>query len=377
MHHPDQFNLHHAIAHYIDEINNGDLLRGEEYDELFDHLLSDTEALMEDGLSAREAFTLSTDRFGSTGLIRQEYERAKPFASLKSRIVTGMMLFFTVLLLIGLTEHLTILNFLIGDHFHWSARTGRIFDFGLKALLLGGFAAYFTYRLKNYPYFCRLELWLLPLLGGVLPYLLARLWPLVQGPSGLYTYQKDMLSGMLSNSKIMAPAGVLILIVVHYLRRYKDRDRRAVSRTGSRQSVVFMFFFYLLVIQAGIKIMSFVSFYGGQWMGLTETGISNFDLILKCLFVDGMAIFLFLKRKKPQMFGRRENWMLPLLAMILFPIVDYMYVILSIMDPMTRKFMRTFVTNSYMINAFALLLLLILTFVMVAQEQRRLTKGLG
>lgn len=44
-------------------------------------------------------------------------------------------------------------------------------------------------------------------------------------------------------------------------------------------------------------------------------------------------------------------------------------------DPMARKFTRISLANSWTINVLALLLLLVCTLVMVAQEQRRLTKG--
>ena len=372
---PDHFNLHKAIEQYIQEINCRELLRRDESDEIFDHLLSDSEELMADGLSEQEAFTMSVERFGVSELISIEYGKTRPLGSLKGQIVTGLMLFFTVLFITQLIHHLTIFTFSVGDHFHWTPQTGQLFDIGLKVLLLGGLMSYLVYRIKNQPYFRRLELWLIPLLGTGLPYILGRFWYLVHDPTGLYTYQKDMLDRMFINSQILSFLTIVLLVIIHFFRGVKDRRQQSSSSIRAQQPVFLMLTFYLLVLHAGIQLVGFLSFHSAQMMGLAEGSISNFDLGFKALFVGGLGLHLLQKLKKEKHFRTLEIWFLPLIALSMAALTKYTYTFFNMIDPAARKFFRIGIGNSSTIKVLALLLLVVLTFVIVAKEQRRLTKN--
>lgn len=375
MHKPNPFNLDEAIEAHIREINYRNVLQEEECDEIFDHLLSDTETFMAEGLSEREAFALSIKSFGDTELISYEFERSRPFWSLKSQLVTGLMLFFTVLFITQFIHNLTILTFLAGDHFHWTPQTGQLFDLGLKMLILGGFSSYLVYRIKNYPYFRKIELWLLPLFGTVLPYIMGQFWYLVHDPTGLYTYQKDMLMRMTRNSDALSLAGIALLTIIYFIRRFKARKREPAYLTEKKRPVLFLSFFYLLILHAGIRLMDFLSFHGAKLMGIAKDWISNFDLAMKSLFVAGFAIYLFRQLGKQKPFGQLEAWLLPLLALPIVALVDYRFLFFDMIDPAARKFMRIGIVNSWTINVLTLFILVVMTFVMVAQEQRRLTRG--
>ncbi|MCB0633342.1 MAG: hypothetical protein R2824_17725 [Saprospiraceae bacterium] len=221
MEYSKDFHLQSAILQYIQRIDLEHLLDQDEREELFDHLLSETEALMETGLSEREALAVSKLRFGEIALISQQYEQVKPLGSVRKNLISGIMLFFMVTGLSSLLQMISIGSLVLFDELQIAPTFIRILDFGIKFMVFGGLLAYAITRIRQRQLFRSYELWLIPILGLLSPLALSATFLL--GSPYMRLYQGNLMSHFFLNTGIVVGICMTTLALIYYFILYRDR----------------------------------------------------------------------------------------------------------------------------------------------------------
>ncbi|PHN05937.1 hypothetical protein [Flavilitoribacter nigricans] len=166
MEHPTEFDLQLAINNFIREIDRRQVFDRDQLDELYDHFTEETASLTALGLNEREAFTVSKLRFGEAAVIRREYERVQPVDGAGQKIIFGFMGFFMIGFGYSLVSAAHQLVTSLYRRFGETREMLFLFlDYFLSFLIMGGLLTYIVYRLRTKPYFTRLELFAIPLLG--------------------------------------------------------------------------------------------------------------------------------------------------------------------------------------------------------------------
>ena len=218
------FDLQVAITEHLQEIDQNHLLNHEEWDELFDHFLEDAEALTEKGLTEREAFAVSKLRFGETTLVRQEYERVKPFGHLRKTVIACFLGIFTFFLISSLISTLSLLSYHGGKYLQLSDPIIKYGDLGLKIFCLGGVATLIVQRINRQLFFHKREIWVIPLLGLLAPMIMSFIFRQVGFPEGK---DQQLIGQIFSNTTGISLFWLVAMVAVSYILIFKERKQLA------------------------------------------------------------------------------------------------------------------------------------------------------
>lgn len=226
MEYPTKFDLQVAVQTYISAIDRNRLLDQDEREELFDHLMLETESLLEGGLTEEEAFTVSKLRFGESALISQQYEQVKPFAAVRKYILSGIMLFFIITGFSSVLQIFSLGSLALFHEWNLSNSITRYLDLGAKMMVFGFFLTYAFARIKRNQVLKKYEFWLVPLLG--------LLSPLLSGIAFSLGYNYLRLAGptmsyIFLNNKIITGICMVSLALIYYILLYKRRTHLATN----------------------------------------------------------------------------------------------------------------------------------------------------
>ena len=223
------FDLQVAITEHLQEVDQNHLLNHEEWDELFDHFLAENQALTESGLTEKEAFSVSKLRFGDTTLISQEYQNTKPFGAFRKTLISILIVFFSILIVTSLVNLLSIVSYNGGIYIGLTEGWIRYGDFALKFLLMGGIVVSLAYRIKRQSFFNKIELWLIPILGMLLPiYLNNSLFLNMNQYRTANWADRHLMGQLMINSRTCYQVLILVLMLLCYILIFKER--KATSR---------------------------------------------------------------------------------------------------------------------------------------------------
>lgn len=224
----EKFDLNFEINQLIQYININQNLGQEETDELFDHLLSESEYLMESGLSAPEAFTITKMRFGESKMIRLEFEKIKPKYPFGYIFINSIMIVSAIILLNIITGYSSILTFKLYQVSTLPTDFLTVLDLSLKFILSGGIIYWVYWSLRSNAPFARGSYYILPIIAVI--YSFGFNWV---SPSIFYSLRgldMDFMSGIGINTYIIGGLIVLGLVIIYFMYLSQERKKSALVR---------------------------------------------------------------------------------------------------------------------------------------------------
>lgn len=368
------FDLQLAIELYLQDIDQDHLLDRDEKNELFDHFLSGTEELMQQGYSEEEAFEHCKAGFGETDLISREYARARPFRVSLIAAAGGLLLFFSIPIINSLMLLIAAISYRGGQLLDIPIRWISIGNLALMVLLLGGIGAYLLDRLKKRPYFRKAELWAIPVSAVLLPLAGNVLLMMAYNRSTAYRYQIELISSLFTQGNTITQLSILIPVITVFVLRHRSRRSGQPLLAHGALSGSFFLFFYLLLGISSISLLSPLSLYAGHWLGFPDGWIKMSDIVLKITMVLSLLGYVGYRLKKQQFFGSVESVVLPILGLICPWVANWTFWFVDAATINVRLINQT-VLNSATIFQIALVLLILLSYVLISRTQKRLTAG--
>ena len=371
MHAPNPFNLKQAIAAYIREINRNGMLSREERQEVSDHLFTATESFLEAGYEEPEAFRLAVEEFGSSELIGEEYQRVKPFYTVRKAIIGASLLVFFFSFVVGLMYATSLGVLFLAKQFPPIVSVITYVDLGVKLLLLGGLGFYLRWRLSCQHALTTWEARLVPALGVVAPSVTIYCY-FFQG----YFSPDIIYKGHFNNYIFLLLLLVSGLIICYrWIFQWNRSRKRSISENAidakARIGIMVAFFLSLTVFSL-VSIISAAGIWVASYDILSEAWIKLLDFVLKLILLGGMLSIVFSRIEKKIFFRRFELLVIPILGFISPHLVDLLFLALGSPGNFNRALFGTLSYNSQLLLGFTFVIVFVTTYVLMYQERKAL-----
>lgn len=368
----DDFNLNKAIEAYVRQVNRHHLINREEREELLDHLLTETEILQAEGWSEREAFEIAIEQFGSSELISEEYERVKPFYSIRKVAIAVSLLTFFFIFIAGLINALSLVAPLIKRQFFLDPTTSNLLDIGIKVSLIAGMVGYLHWRFRTQPPMKVWEVSLIPILGLAAPFFYSIMADLF--------FQRNYITSSLVeahfNNVYIISVLLVGLLVVYYRLIFKWRASKnsfiAASTTDSKGKIgIIAAFFLSLTIISFIELITSFS----MWLASTEilaaAWVKLFDLVWKLFLLWGMLAIIVNRIKNQVFFKKLELIFIPLVGFASLYLSEMLFVALASRGLFDKTIFGYINYNTQIIVGFSFIMVAIMTYIFLFKERKQ------
>lgn len=368
----DDFNLNKAIEAYVRQVNRHHLINREEREELLDHLLTETEILQAEGWSEREAFEIAIEQFGSSELISEEYERVKPFYSIRKVAIAVSLLTFFFIFIAGLINALSLVAPLIKRQFFLDPTTSNLLDIGIKVSLIAGMVGYLHWRFRTQHPMKVWEVSLIPILGLAAPFFYGIMADLF--------FQRNYITSSLVeahfNNVYIISVLLVGLLVVYYRLIFKWRASKnsfiAASTTDSKGKIgIIAAFFLSLTIISFIELITSFS----MWLASTEilaaAWVKLFDLVWKLFLLWGMLAIIVNRIKNQVFFKKLELIFIPLVGFASLYLSEMLFVALASRGLFDKTIFGYINYNTQIIVGFSFIMVAIMTYIFLFKERKQ------
>lgn len=375
---PDQFNLHEAVEAYISQLDRDNQLRRDEHEEIADHLLTEVEILQQGGFGQQEAFSLAVTQFGPTELISREYQRIKPFYTIRKAAIAAALFLFLFVFIVGSLYALSSVVWVVSREFALSGSAEKYLDITVKVIFTSVAIIYLWRRFDRRKTLKVREMIVIPMLGLAAPFFNNILNHFLSG-SGHISYS-SLLTGHMNTYMIFSILLAGLLIVSYRLIfKWHYASKKPLSETTNYSKVkigILTAFFLLLaifvVVTSLISCFTFwlstVGYYGIGW-------VKWLDLVLKFLFLGGMLAIIASRINNRKFFKKLELLLIPLIGFASPYLSDRLFI--SVFPPdhwnhSTRKTLELFNGNSQVVIVFTILIITVTTYLLIYKEQKQI-----
>lgn len=372
MEHSTEFDLEVAIKAYVHQINRHHLINREEREELLDHLLTETEILQAEGWSEREAFEIAIEQFGSSELISEEYERVKPFYSIRKVAIAVSLLTFFFIFIAGLINALSLVVPLIKRQFFLDPTTSNLLDIGIKVSLIAGMVGYLHWRFRTQHPMKVWEVSLIPILGLAAPFFYSIMADLF--------FQRNYITSSLVeahfNNVYIISVLLVGLLAVYYRLIFKwHRSKNnfiSASTTDSKGKIgIIAAFFLSLTIISFIELITNFS----MWLASTEilaaAWVKLFDLVWKLFLLWGMLAIIVNRIKNQVFFKKLELIFIPLVGFASLYLSEMLFVALASRGLFDKTIFGYINYNTQIIVGFSFIMVAIMTYIFLFKERKQ------
>lgn len=374
MHTPDPFHLEEAIEAYLRQIDRYDLLSREEREEIQDHLITQTEDLQRDGLQEEEAFALAVKQFGTSELIREEYQQVKPFFSIRKAAIAASLFTFAFIFVAGLLNALSLGVSLFSREFELSVSASTFLDITLKIIFVLGFAGYLWWRFRRQHPMKIWELTLIPILGLNAPFFRTILTHFFFTEGSISSTVPE--AGHLNNLIILAiiQLGLVLLCYRLVFKEGHAKDLFKMRTAFDSKAVLGIIVAYFLAL----TVFSFSSFISGFTLWLStldifgEGWVRMIDMVLKLFLLWGTLAIIVSRIDQQLFFKKFELILIPLIGFVSPYVSDLLFTNLFDQNNFDPSVFGQLTFNSQMLLGLAVLMVTISTYILMFRERKQL-----